>query len=94
MPLSWEELERARKKEKREAFLVEPDEALKRLEKEGDLFAPVLKLKQKIPAKFEKLIVDYQPVSSSDTNGGSRPKAKTRLKGLGDHSIKGVRGQA
>jgi DNA ligase D-like protein (predicted 3'-phosphoesterase) len=31
--------------------LLTPDEALKRLEKEGDLFADVLKLKQKMPAK-------------------------------------------
>jgi bifunctional non-homologous end joining protein LigD len=50
-PIDWNRLERAVKKGEREAFLVTPDEAIKRLEKEGDLFAEVLTLKQKFPAQ-------------------------------------------
>jgi bifunctional non-homologous end joining protein LigD len=50
MPVRWSEL----KKSKTEALFFEPAAALKRLEKLGDLFAPLLKLKQKLPVQFEK----------------------------------------
>src|ERR1043166_1880066 len=42
MPVKWSELEKA----KIDALSFEPAEALQRLKKVGDLFAPVLKLKQ------------------------------------------------
>src|SRR5688572_16127146 len=48
-PIDWDRLERAVKKGDRDVFLVTPEEAVKRLEKEGDLFAEVLKMKQKFP---------------------------------------------
>ncbi len=54
MPVSWDELERAARNSKREALRFGPDAALKRLEREGDLFAPVLTKKQKLPAEFQK----------------------------------------
>jgi bifunctional non-homologous end joining protein LigD len=44
MPVKWEELSRARKLE------WTPDEALTRIRKQGDLFAPVLTLKQTLVA--------------------------------------------
>ncbi len=50
MPVRWEELEAALKKRNSSALEFEPDAALKRADKLGDLFAPVLKLKQKLPA--------------------------------------------
>jgi bifunctional non-homologous end joining protein LigD len=45
MPVTWDELQRPRKLE------FTPDEALARLRKRGDLFAAVLKLRQKLPAQ-------------------------------------------
>jgi len=45
MPVTWEELERGRPLE------FTPGEAIKRLRKVGDLFAPVLKVKQKLPGQ-------------------------------------------
>ncbi|MFN2623439.1 MAG: non-homologous end-joining DNA ligase [Chthoniobacterales bacterium] len=48
MPVKWSELEKA----KIDALYFEPAAALKRLKKFGDLFAPVLKLKQKLPPQF------------------------------------------
>ncbi|HSP45593.1 MAG TPA: non-homologous end-joining DNA ligase [Chthoniobacterales bacterium] len=48
MPVRWTELE----KPKIEALFFEAGAALKRLNKLGDLFAPVLKLKQKLPPQF------------------------------------------
>jgi bifunctional non-homologous end joining protein LigD len=49
MPLHWREVERAAKTGNAEKLRFEIPEAIKRLEKEGDLFEPVLKLKQKLP---------------------------------------------
>ena len=53
MPVTWEELETARKKRDPKSLYWQPGAALDRLDKVGDLFAPVLKLKQKLPANFE-----------------------------------------
>ena len=50
MPLHWREVERAAKQGKAENLRFEIPGAIKRLEKEGDLFEPVLKLKQRLPA--------------------------------------------
>src|SRR4029077_11419845 len=47
LPVTWEELGGLRKKA--DQFCLEPEAALKRLRKKGDLFAPVLGLKQKLP---------------------------------------------
>jgi bifunctional non-homologous end joining protein LigD len=80
MPFTWEEVERACKKDDAEAFFLEPAEALKRLAKTGDLFAPVLKLKQKLPARFDKVLAALP--------AREERKAQTRLRGLGDRSLK------
>jgi bifunctional non-homologous end joining protein LigD len=50
-PVTWEEVETAWKKKKPLAFKY--DETLARVEKLGDLFAPVLTLKQKLPKSVE-----------------------------------------
>ena len=80
-PIDWDRLERAVKKGDRDVFLVTPDEAVKRLEKEGDLFAEVLTMKQRFPTA-KKIEAALQSVES-------KPKAKPakRLKGVGDRSI-------
>lgn len=49
MPVTWDELKRLKRPE---TLLFTPKAALKRLEKLGDLFAPVLTLKQKLPKAF------------------------------------------
>jgi len=48
-PVTWDEVETALKKKKRELLTFETEDVLKRIEKHGDLFAPVLQLKQKLP---------------------------------------------
>jgi bifunctional non-homologous end joining protein LigD len=51
IPLHWEEVERgAKRRDSAERLRFEIPDAIKRIEKEGDLFEPVLKLKQKLPA--------------------------------------------
>src|SRR6266571_7936560 len=48
-PVTWEEVERALKKKDAGLLVFESHQALERVEKMGDLFAPLLKLKQKLP---------------------------------------------
>jgi len=48
-PLSWEEVERAVGKDDAASLVFEAGDVLKRVERGGDLFAPVLTLKQKLP---------------------------------------------
>jgi len=84
LPFTWEEIERACKNDDRSTFYIEPDEALERLEKKGDLFEPVLKLKQKLPAKFEKLIAG---IKLPELEEAPAPK-KSRMRGVGDRSLK------
>ena len=52
LPVRWEELDRALSKKDAESLYVDPEAALKRLKKVGDLFAPVLRLSQSLPASF------------------------------------------
>jgi bifunctional non-homologous end joining protein LigD len=49
MPVKWSEVEKAVKKGDAEHMRFEIPDAVKRVEKEGDLFEPVLKLRQKLP---------------------------------------------
>jgi bifunctional non-homologous end joining protein LigD len=49
-PLKWNEVEAAFKKKDATKLSFLSDEVLRRVEKHGDLFAPVLELKQKLPA--------------------------------------------
>lgn len=49
-PVTWDEVERLTKTKKSESLSFVTDEVLRRVEKFGDLFEPVLKLKQKLPA--------------------------------------------
>jgi bifunctional non-homologous end joining protein LigD len=57
MPVTWREVERTAKGGDPEKLRFEIPDAIKRIAKEGDLFEPVLKLKQKLP-KIEELAED------------------------------------
>ena len=52
-PVSWDEVETCLKKKKADLLKFRSDKTLTRVEKHGDLFAPVEKLKQKLPAKWK-----------------------------------------
>jgi bifunctional non-homologous end joining protein LigD len=49
-PVTWDELERVLAKRAPDRLKFCTDDVLKRVEKHGDLFAPVLKLKQRLPS--------------------------------------------
>ncbi len=48
-PVSWEEVERAHKKKDASLLVFEAKQVVSRFDKLGDLFEPVLELKQKLP---------------------------------------------
>lgn len=48
-PITWAEARKALKDNKAEALVFTKDDLLARIDKHGDLFEPVLKLKQKLP---------------------------------------------
>ncbi len=48
-PVKWEEVEKALKKKDGSSLVFEAEQVLQRVKKMGDLFEPVLKLKQKLP---------------------------------------------
>ena len=51
LPVSWEELRTAVRKQDPSRLYFEPDTALARLKRFGDRFAPLLSLKQRLPAR-------------------------------------------
>jgi len=81
-PVSWEEVERALKKKDPRLLIFESHQVLDRVEKMGDLFLPVLKLKQKLP-KLEGMDRDRPEAIKGELATAapvpSRPKSQ-RLK--------------
>ena len=53
-PITWKELETALKKKDPSLVTFETDDVIKRVKQKGDLYEPLLKLKQRLPS-FEKL---------------------------------------
>jgi bifunctional non-homologous end joining protein LigD len=49
-PVTWRELAAALSKDDRERLFFSPEDTLRRVDRLGDLFAPVLTLKQRLPA--------------------------------------------
>jgi bifunctional non-homologous end joining protein LigD len=64
MPVTWGELRKAMDKSDLKALFFRPDEAIRRVKKRGDLFAPLLKLRQELPESFLNLM---QPAGGSET---------------------------
>jgi bifunctional non-homologous end joining protein LigD len=52
-PVTWDEVENCLKKKKAELLNFRSDQTVARVKKMGDLFAPVEKLKQKLPKKWK-----------------------------------------
>lgn len=55
MPVTWEELREACDANDKERLVFRPEPGIQRLAETGDLFEPVLKLKQRLPRKFPEL---------------------------------------
>ena len=79
-PVTWKEVEECLKKGDPELLVFTADQALKRVEKLGDLFEPVLKLKQKLP-ELEALEVEADGVTRAESAPAGitvRGKSKVR----------------
>jgi bifunctional non-homologous end joining protein LigD len=86
-PVTWEEVEVALKKRDPERLVFESKDVLSRVDKMGDLFAPVLTLKQKLPqlagvaasAELEKgiaIAAEADPPPRSKKKVAARPRGK------------------
>ena len=70
-PVTWQEVENCLQKGDPDLLVFTSDQVLQRVEKRGDLFAPALKLKQKLPA-LEKLV----PGAAAPSAGLPAPRTK------------------
>ena len=76
-PVSWDEVERALKKKDASLLVFESSQVIKRFEKLGDLFEPLLELKQKLPdLKAAVAAGATQPVEIAAQADGGGPDRK------------------
>jgi bifunctional non-homologous end joining protein LigD len=84
-PVAWDEVEQALKKKDAARLVFEAKGVLARVEKMGDLFGPVLKLKQKLPqlagvATASEKEEDEGTSIAAQAEARPRPERKTRPK--------------
>jgi len=85
-PLKWEEVENCLKKGDPKLLVFEADEVLERAKKFGDLFEPVLKLKQKLPkvGALQGFQAREEPAPPKKATSAKRAaKAPKKWKGVG-----------
>lgn len=82
-PVTWNEVERCFRKEDPELLVFDSKQAVERAIKEGDLFEPVLKLKQKLPklAALQELLGAGEGTVSSSGKRGRKATARSRKTG-------------
>jgi bifunctional non-homologous end joining protein LigD len=84
MPVSWEELEEAALRRRFDALVFEAHDALSRVEDAGDLFSPVLTLRQKLPrldAEFrarKPAKPGFRPISEPVQPGKTNSQRRSR----------------
>jgi bifunctional non-homologous end joining protein LigD len=82
-PVTWDEVERAFKKKDAQMLVFEAKQAVARFERLGDLFEPVLELKQKLPdpkkAAVQKIPEAIEIAAQADEKADrhAKPKKKT-----------------
>ena len=80
-PVTWEEVQRALKKKDANQLVFEARQVVSRVEKMGDLFAPLLELKQRLP-DLKKVAAsaaaDAEPVISIAAQAEEEPKRTSR----------------
>lgn len=80
-PVTWEEVERALKKKDANLLVFEAKRVVARVEKMGDLFAPVLDLKQRLPdlkAGAASAVAEAQPTISIAAQAEEAPEKPGR----------------
>ena len=77
LPVTWDELNKALKKKDPAMLFFRPDAALTRVKKLGDLFEPLLKLKQNLPRPFLDLMKKSRSTGSLETYHRKRDFSRT-----------------
>jgi bifunctional non-homologous end joining protein LigD len=83
-PITWDEVEQALKKKDPQRLVFEATAVLKRVEEVGDLFAPLLNLKQKLPqlaglvAAAEKPAKEKEESVAMAAQAESRPRSRSK----------------
>ncbi len=72
-PVTWEEVERCFQEDNSDLLVFDSDQALRRVQQYGDLFEPVLTLRQKLP-----LLADLEALSGAERNAPRSTKSKRR----------------
>lgn len=75
-PVTWDEVERALKKKDANLLVFEAKQVIERVDKLGDLFAPVLALKQRLP-DLKAVVPSQEPPAVANPGAGAR-RAGTR----------------
>jgi bifunctional non-homologous end joining protein LigD len=73
-PVRWEEVEHCLKKNSPETLVFKSADVLKRVERDGDLFEPVLKLKQKLPS-LAQMTGEVQPQKKRTPRRTTAPRS-------------------
>jgi bifunctional non-homologous end joining protein LigD len=83
-PVTWDEVERALKKKDAGLLVFESSQAITRFEKMGDLFEPVLELKQTLPdLKAAAMTKEPEPIEIAAQADENRPARKSASKKSG-----------
>jgi bifunctional non-homologous end joining protein LigD len=80
-PVTWEEVERTHKKKDASLLVFEAKQVVTRMNKVGDLFAPVLELKQRLPDLKQvatTAVAEPQPTISLAAQAEQEPKRPRR----------------
>jgi bifunctional non-homologous end joining protein LigD len=92
-PVTWDEIADALKKKDASLLVFESQQVLDRVEKMGDLFAPLLSLKQKLPklqgigeGQAEAVATGLQIAAQAQSNGTKRPSAAKKKPQTGKRS--------
>jgi bifunctional non-homologous end joining protein LigD len=92
-PVTWDEVEHALKKKDAKLLIFESKQTLERVEKMGDLFAPLLSLKQKLPklpgvgeGKAEAVASGLQIAAQAESKGPKRPGVAKKKAAAGKQS--------
>src|SRR5690242_14726021 len=78
VPIEWDELSAALASKDAEALFFTPEEAIKRAEKVGDLFKPVLKKVQGFPAALRHYFEQHERSQTSRSSEALKPYAAKR----------------
>jgi bifunctional non-homologous end joining protein LigD len=93
-PVTWEEVEQALKTKDLRHLVFEAKDVLARVEKMGDLFEPVQKLKQKLPdlhglgAGPEEVEKEKADTIATETRTKKKKKTKPKIKKKGKSALK------